>query len=380
MKPMNSSLYRRKIFLSALFITAFVFSFTPKITAQYSNWLPYYDEWQNMKSVEPREYICYRVDKPVVIDGKLDDEAWRFIPWTEYFIDIEGDVKPRPYFRTQAKMAWDETYFYFAADMEETHVWGTLTEHDAIMYFDNDFEIFIDPDSDNHHYYELEINALNSVWDLMLHIPYRDKGERDNGWEIPGLKTAVQVHGTLNDPSDMDRGWSVEFAIPWTVLREYANKPAPPHDGDLWRVNFSRVEWLFQIVDGKYQRKEGERSENWVWSPPGVINMHCPEKYGYVMFSTAKPGNAQFKSDPTEPARIILHGIYYAQRDFFRRYNRYASGFRELGIGPDSHERVVKQPIIELTDDGFTASLVVNAGNRERVLRIRQDSKIGFTP
>lgn len=31
---------------------------------------------------------------------------------------------------------------------------------------DNDFEVFLDPDGDNHNYYEIEINAHNTVWDL----------------------------------------------------------------------------------------------------------------------------------------------------------------------------------------------------------------------
>ena len=32
-----------------------------------------------------------------------------------------------------------------------------------------------------------------------------------NAWEITGLKTAVHIDGTLNDPRDTDRGWTVEI-------------------------------------------------------------------------------------------------------------------------------------------------------------------------
>ena len=46
-------------------------------------------------------------------------------------------------------MLWDDTYFYVAAHLEEPHVWGTLTKHDTVIFQDNDFEIFIDPDGDN---------------------------------------------------------------------------------------------------------------------------------------------------------------------------------------------------------------------------------------
>src|SRR6185295_11446048 len=55
----------------------------------------------------PRDYVCCRLTEPIVIDGKLDDPAWRAIPWTDDFVDIEGDKRPRPPLRTRAKMAWD---------------------------------------------------------------------------------------------------------------------------------------------------------------------------------------------------------------------------------------------------------------------------------
>ena len=150
--------------------------------------------------IPPRGYVCYYTDKPIKIDGRLDDPAWQDAPWTDYFVDIEGDRKPRPRFKTRVKMLWDKEYFYVAAALEEPHVWGTLTKHDSVIFQDNDFEVFINPTGDNHDYYEFEINALNTGWDLFLPRPYRDGGPALNAWEIPGLKTGVSIDGTLNDP------------------------------------------------------------------------------------------------------------------------------------------------------------------------------------
>lgn len=203
------------------------------------------------------------------------------------FIDIEGASKPSPRFRTRAKMLWDEQYFYVAAEMEEPHLWGTLTKHDSVIFRDNDFEVFIDPNGDTLEYYEFEINVLNTGWDLFLNKPYRQGGKADNSWEIPGLQTSVHLNGTVNDPSDTDRGWSVELAFPWKVLAEYAHQPAPPRAGDEWRVNFSRVEWRHEIVGGKYQKISGVKEDNWVWSPQGVLNMHVPERWGRVRFTSS---------------------------------------------------------------------------------------------
>jgi hypothetical protein len=246
----------------------------------------------------PKGYVCYRAPESIMIDGKLDEKAWQAVPWTDAFVDIEGDMKPLPRFKTRAKMLWDDTYFYIAAHLEEPHVWGTLTKHDAVIFQDNDFEIFIDPDGDNHEYYEIEINALNTEWDLFLRKPYRDGGPAINEWEIPGLKTATYVEGTLNDPRDKDQFWSVEFAIPWKVLAEYAHRPAPPRDGDQWRVNFSRVEWQHVVEGGQYRKVPGTKEDNWVWSPQGVVDMHRPEHWAYVHFSTAPPGTVPYKPEP----------------------------------------------------------------------------------
>jgi len=202
----------------------------------------------------PRAYICEPADLAPVIDGRLDDSIWQNVTWTDEFLDIQGDGFPVPRHRTTCAMRWDDTYFYIAARLQEPHVQGTLTQRDAVIYHDNDFEVFIDPDGDNHLYYELEINALNTVWDLLLVKPYRDGAPAVNAWDIQGLKTAVHVDGTLNDASDKDRGWTVEIAIPWDVLAQCANRPSPPEAGHIWRVNFSRVQWRHHIVDGKYEK------------------------------------------------------------------------------------------------------------------------------
>ncbi len=119
----------------------------------------------------PKQYLCHKADGPVAVDGDISDAAWAAAPWTDDFVDIQGDALPRPRFRTRAKMLWDDTYFYVAAELSEPHVWGTITKHDAVIFQDNDFEVFIDPDGDNHEYYEFEMNALNTGWDLFLGKP-----------------------------------------------------------------------------------------------------------------------------------------------------------------------------------------------------------------
>jgi hypothetical protein len=296
----------------------------------------------------------------VTIDGRLDDPAWKEAPWTDDFLDIQGHTLPAPRLRTRAKMLWDTKYFYVAARLGEPHVWGKLTERDAVIYHDNDFEVFIDPDGDNHLYYELEINALGTEWDLLLVKPYRDGAPAVNAWDIQGLKTAVHIEGTLNDPSDQDQGWTVEIAIPWEVLGQCAGRPVPPVAGDIWRVNFSRVQWRTRIDQGQYLKLTDQQTgknlpeDNWVWSPQGLIAMHYPEQWGEVLFVGPDfDGNlARALSNSAEHMAIqtgrLLMDLYYLQRQFHEDHGRFANDLVELDFAP--------------TGLGKTWSLTMDAG------------------
>ena len=330
----------------------------------------------------PKGYVCGRAKVPIVVDGKLDDEAWHHAPWTDDFVDIEGDLKPLPRFRTRAKMAWDDTYFYIAAELVEPHVWGTLTRHDSVIFHDNDFEVFIDPDGDNHEYYELEINALNTEWDLLLEKPYRDGGPAVDAWEIPGLKTATHVNGKLSDPTGLDESWTVEMAIPWKALEPRAHRPSPPRDGDQWRVNFSRVEWEHMIEDKAYKKVPNKPEANWVWSPQGAVDMHRPEKWGYVQFSEKLPGKAAYRPDPDQLVRDQLMGFYHAQIAFKKKNTTWATTLDAIGFASNPSIPGASRPTLRLTPDGFEAEMSVTPGGGQpgRSWVVRQDSRLISKP
>ena len=221
----------------------------------------------------PLSYTCHHITTPIRIDGRLDDPQWKQAVWTSDFVDIQGAGHPTPRFRTRVKMLWDDKYLYIAAQLQEPNVHATLTRHDSVIFKDDDLEVFVKPLPATESYYEFEMNALNTGWDLFLNKPYSENGKPDNSWNIHGLKTAVRVQGTLNHPSDTDQGWTIEIAYPLHAFDTRQQVPEP-RPGTLWRINFSRVEW-----------KPGNPVEdNWVWSPQGVINMHVPARWGYLHF------------------------------------------------------------------------------------------------
>lgn len=326
-----------------------------------------------LEYTSPRGYVAPRAGTTIVIDGKLDDAGWTAAPWSEEFIDIEGDIKPKPRFRTRMKMTWDDDALYIAAELQEPHVWGKLTQHDAVVFHDNDFEVFLDPDDDTHMYGEVELNALNTTWDLLLSKPYRAGGKAVDDWEIAGLKTAVHVDGTLNDPHDEDRGWTLEIAWPWPNLKQIGAPRSPPRVGDQWRINFSRVEWDIDIVDGKYRKIAKRPEHNWVWSPQHAIDMHRPEHWGYLQFGGSHGKDMTFRPDATGPARVLLQRIHDAQRDYRVNHDRYAESLAALGLTGLTHESITGAPRLEATTNGYEASVKVRDGPR---VRIRDDNRV----
>ena len=243
----------------------------------------------NDKIILPKHYIVNKINDQINIDGRDDELAWNNAIYTDDFIDIEGSKTPSQ--KTNVKMLWDEKFLYVFAKLYENHIWGDITKRDEVIYYNNDFEVFINPNDDVFSYGEIEINALGTEWDLFLNRPYRLKGKADSSWDINGLKSAVDISGTLNDPNDLDDYWTVEIAIPLKEIEKLntSGKDEKVISGDIWRINFSRVNWDFEINNGVYSRKKENGKYlpeyNWVWSPQGIINMHVPENWGYLVFS-----------------------------------------------------------------------------------------------
>jgi len=327
----------------------------------------------------PRQMVCYRAGARLTIDGRLDEPPWRAAAWSEPFIDIEGDR--RPHLATRIKMLWDDENLYIGADLEEPDIWATLKARDSVIFQDNDIEVFIDPDGDTHGYYELEVNAFGTEWDLMLPQPYRDGGPAIHAWDIAGLQTRVDVRGTINRPGDRDEGWSVEIAMPWAILREAAPERRAPKPGEQWRVNFSRVQWRTDVRDGKYVKRTDPATgkplpeDNWVWSPQGAINMHMPERWGFVQFSEATAGAREtpFVEDRNERVRWALRRLYYRQRKHHAVHGRYASDLGALAAANIKVDGLDFNPVIQTTDSLYE---IRASGFDGATLHLRQDGKV----
>lgn len=263
-------------------------------------------------------YTCYRTAQPLQIDGSLTKPAWLNAPKSQRFVDMTTGTPG--YFDTRMAALWDDTNLYIGFWVEEPQVEAHHTQRDSLIFQENDVEVFIDGGDC---YYELEINALATVYEVLFiwrdaykrgsrfDVPEFDLLEREvftfagnddrdlttfwrgahprgtrwafTDWDFPGLQVAVQVQGSLNDPSTLDKGWTAEIALPWSGMKWLANgRSLPPTPGDVWRIFFGRFQKLMNAGN------EVQPHPAWVMSPHGVYDTHKPECFPYVTFSSTE--------------------------------------------------------------------------------------------
>lgn len=296
----------------------------------------------------PKVYSAKKIDSKIEVDGKMES-IWDAASWSTQFIDIEGTQKPQPTFYTQFKMLWDNENLYIYAKLQEPHVWGTLENHDAIIYHDNDFEVFLKPNFASPIYYEIEVNALNTIMDLMMLKPYRFGGQALMHWDVKNLKSAVHVEGTLNNTVDVDKYWTVEMAIPFRSLQKFGSASSPKPNS-FWRMNFSRVQWQHEVKDGVYSRKKSNgkhmQEDNWVWSPIGLVNMHFPERWGFLHFTNDVEFNVL---PPFYEIEKTAWNVYYLQQLYFNKNQHYTFDLTELEGFPALLEKDLKKYDVQFT-------------------------------
>ncbi len=132
-----------------------------------------------------------------------------------------------------------------------------------------------------------------------------------------------------------------------------------------------------EVFEGRYRKLPNRREDNWVWSPQGAIDMHRPERWGFVQFTRATSGRVPFRSDQTLPARDFLMAVYHAQKAFHQRHRRWAATLEELGLVPPTGLRLLRPPDLHVEGDRFEAVVEVRLTPRDtRRLTVRHDSRL----
>jgi hypothetical protein len=236
------------------------------------------------KPENPRKrYLARRTDKPLKIDGKLEEPVWKEAPSTGPFVNTMTGAPSE--LGTEAKLLWDDKFLYVAFENADTDVWASLNKRDDKLWTQEAVEMMIDADGNGKGYIELQVAPNGNVFDTYL-PQYRkyedsiDPKKKPFSWNSK-MNAKVSVDGTLNKHDDKDRSWTVELALPLEDVKgldTQASLPKlPPSVGDTWRVNMFRMD----VPLNKPQ-------EAVAWSPPLVGDFHALDKFGDLIFADEK--------------------------------------------------------------------------------------------
>jgi hypothetical protein len=262
----------------------------------------------------PNSYVARRASAALKPDGRALSPDWQAATRTPRFVDmLTGEPGP---LNTTSAVLWDDEALYIAFWADEPHLVATMTERDQLLFFENDLEVFIDGGDA---YYELELNALGTIYEVFfvwrdaytkgshwdqprfdVHNPAahsfggdyargpgnfwvgnHPRGERwaFRNYDLPGVKVLTHYEGTLNDPSDTDRGWTAEIVIPWSGLGDLANgRSLPPKPGDRWGIFMGRFQQM------RMRGPVETVTAGWSSSHFGVADTHIPECFTQVIF------------------------------------------------------------------------------------------------
>jgi hypothetical protein len=177
---------------------------------------------EELPAAQPKTLRTVRVDIPPVIDGVLDDEAWKGAPVITDLHQVEPVEYAPPSQRSEFFVVYDSDALYIGAhlyDDPDKIIGNILRQGDYI--FDDDFiDIIIAPFDNDRSGYSFMLNVNNVRMDGIF------EGAREVNYDWDGIwKTETRR---------TEDGWVAEMAIPFKSL-------SFPTDSDTWRFSVGRT-------------------------------------------------------------------------------------------------------------------------------------------
>ncbi len=211
-------------------------------------------------------------DSAPVLDGRLDEPAWRSAMVLTNFQQAWLGPAHYPTAGTRARLLWDREYLYFAAEVEDSDLVASVTAHDGPLWEADVFEFFFRPNADRPAYYEFEVNPLNTSFDA--YFPDAKAWLDGRLWHTNRpfhMETAVRVDGTVGSTPDRAQGWTVEGRLPW---RDFLSTGGRPEPGSSWQFTLCRID----------HRKGVATAELSATAPLGQPSFHRTDDYAPLRF------------------------------------------------------------------------------------------------
>lgn len=234
---------------------------------------------QNDKKLSLGEQPIFKVSKTtqaITIDGKMNEEIWAHTE-ARTFDNFYRIDKPDDQQRTTFRMLWDEKNLYLFYKMEDKFLTARETKRDGEPYLDDCAEIFFItvPDSlDTHFGYEFNLYKASNDF-----VYFNDFYQGEHGilkTFNPEFEVEVTYDGTVNDNSDIDKGWMMEIAIPISNF-DGLGKFVPVEVGN---------KWAFLAIRQDRNDAEGNRRSTSTIFPIYDIskNVHQANRFGLMEF------------------------------------------------------------------------------------------------
>jgi hypothetical protein len=219
-------------------------------------------------------YECRYINTSITIDGDFDKPIWRKAEPIKFFLPVTYD---QPQSHTEAGLLWDDNYLYAGFKAYDKDIFAYNTERDSSTCNDDVLEFFFKTNPNEEPYYNFEINALNTVYDAFnLRRHAAGGGHRWKRWDCAGLKSAVKIKGTINDPSDEDEYWSLEIAIPFSSLNIGRKIGDHPVEGREWTFHLARYDYSVYLKTGVELSSSARLS---------IVDFHKYEDWGRLVFT-----------------------------------------------------------------------------------------------
>ena len=220
-----------------------------------------------------RSAVCRWAEKPPVLDGKLDDDAWKAAAPIDAFAAFWKHSAAVP--ATRALLIWDDRALYFAARMSDTELRAFGSQRNDHLWEGDVFELFFKPRADRPAYYEFQGNPRGLVFEAAWPQRGADLASVTAGPPL-GIEVAVHLDGTLDKPGDTDRSWTIEGRIPWSAFKMTGGKP------DVG------AEWLFALCRYDYGL-DGTEPVLQSSAPLTRPSFHRYEDFGKLRFEGPRP-------------------------------------------------------------------------------------------
>lgn len=161
----------------------------------------------------------HRATAPIRIDGQLNDPDWETAEVFSFsaFYRVETPTDQQ---ETKVRMLWDDTHLYVSFEAEDQFLTAREQNRDGEPYLDDCAEVFLIPTRDKINlHFGYEVNLYHTSNDFVFLNDFYQAGRAVIKSYDPEFEVASLIDGTLNDNSDRDRGWTMEFAIPTQALR-----------------------------------------------------------------------------------------------------------------------------------------------------------------